>query len=140
MPENIRNKKWSTVGFWVLTGLLAAAFIMSGSTKLVGDQAMAAEYQRWGYPLWFMTFIGAAEVLGGLALLVPGLVTIASSGLVVIMVGAIYTHIAGGDGGAFIAPLVLLGLLAFVGFKRRKDAILPKFLSEKGSKISYTTS
>lgn len=66
-----------------------------------------------GLPGWFGGFIGGAELLGGIGLLIPRLVRPAALGLIVIMLGAVFMHatkIPGGlDNG--VPALVSLALL-----------------------------
>jgi len=64
--------------------------------------------------------IGAVEVLGGILLLIPRLAIYAVAMLVIVMLGAAYTHIVNGEGLAVIRPLVFLSLLAIAGQVRRK--------------------
>ena len=79
-------------------------------------------------PGWFLRFIGVAEVLGAIGLILPGLLRIksgltplAASGLVVIMVGATTLTLAGfvpGGVGSALIPLVVGLLSAFVAYSR----------------------
>jgi len=79
---------------WVLQGLLAALFLFAGAMKLVSP--IAALTQQVPLPGPFLRFIGVAEVLGALGLVLPGLLRIrpvltplAAAGLVIIMSGAV---------------------------------------------------
>jgi uncharacterized membrane protein YfcA len=72
-----------------------------------------------------MRFIGVAEVLGGIGLILPGLVRIrpsltplAAAGLVIIMIGATVITLVGGDLLAALIPLVVGLLAAFVAYGR----------------------
>lgn len=110
------------VGIWVVTALLAAVFMMAGGAKLSGHPEMVANFARWGYPAWFRVALGGAEVALALLLLVPRTAWLGAAGIVVVMVGATYTHaiIEGKFGPA--AFTVVLGLLsAFVGWVRRPE-------------------
>ena len=78
---------------WILQGLLAALFLFTGGTKLV----LPIEEMTKQVPLpgLFLRFIGVAEVLGAIGLILPGLLHIrpgltplAAAGLVIIMIGA----------------------------------------------------
>ena len=124
---------------WILQGLLAALFVFAGGVKLVlplekltGPVAL---------PGLFIRFLGVAEVLGGLGLVLPGLLGIrpgltplAAVGLVIIMVGAVAITIAGGDVTAALMPLVVGLLLAFVAYARWRLA--PHRESVRASRIS----
>ena len=45
----------------------------------------------WGYPAWFRTFIGVAEIGGGLLLVLPRTAPYAAAALITIMLGAFWT-------------------------------------------------
>ena len=109
--------KTKNVVLWVLQGLLAALFLFAGVMKFVMPVAeMAAQSNL---PGWFFHFIGAAEILGALGLILPGLTRIApvltpiaAAGLVVVMIGAVALTVPMGVSQA-IMPFVT-GILAAV--------------------------
>ena len=107
---------------WVVQGLLAALFLFAGGVKFVLPAEML---EQGGLPAAFMLFIGAAEVLGALGLVLPGLLRIrpgltplAAAGLVIIMSGATGLTLAGGGGAGALVPLVVGLLAAFVAYGR----------------------
>ncbi len=118
---------------WVIQGLLAAVFLMSGLSKLLTPPEVMAAQMALPLPIWFIQFIGACEVLGALGLVLPGLLHIrtgltplAAAGLTIIMVGAVVTTLLGGYGIAVaLMPLVVLVLVAFVAYGRTRLAPLP---------------
>jgi hypothetical protein len=89
MPQMKRN-----VVFWVFQGLLAVLFLFTGGMKLV----IPVEQMQQGptaLPGWFLRFLGVAEILGALGLILPGLFRIktvltpvAAGCLLIIMIGA----------------------------------------------------
>ena len=114
-----------TYALWIVQGLLAALFIFAGVMKLV----LPLEQLKGPVELsgWFLRFIGVMETLGGIGLVLPGLLRIATwltplaaLGLVIIMTGAVAITIMGGElGGAAISLVV--GLLAvFVAYGRSR--------------------
>jgi hypothetical protein len=103
---------------WVVQGLLAALFLFAGGAKLVlPAEAMKGPIEL---PVAFLRFIGAAEVLGAIGLIIPWLTRIrpvltplAAAGLVIIMIGA--TVLTGvGMGIAQAAFPGIVGSLALV--------------------------
>ena len=105
-------------GTWFLQIVLALLFILSGSGKFFGmAEVWARHFAGWGYPDGFSYLIGALEVLGGLALLVPMTAGLGAAGLAVIMAGAISTHALHSE--PFWGPLIFGGLLGVLAFLRR---------------------
>ena len=108
---------------WIAQGILAALFLFAGGMKLVLPAAALAAQSH--LPGGFMKFIGLAETLGALGLVLPGLfhirerlTSLAAAGLVIIMVGAVVTTIVLGQPGAIVPALVGV-LAAYVAWGRR---------------------
>jgi hypothetical protein len=107
---------------WIVQGLLAALFLFAGVMKLVMPlDKLAGPVELPGV---FIRFIGVAEALGGLGLILPGLLRIkpgltplAAVGLVIIMIGAVVITLPSGLGDALI-PLIVGLLAAFVAYGR----------------------
>ena len=107
---------------WIVQGLLAALFLFAGGMKLV----LPLDKLTGPVPLpgWFMRFIGVAEVLGAIGLILPGLLHIrpgltplAAAGLVIIMIGATVLTLKISAAQALI-PLAVGLLLSFVIYGR----------------------
>ncbi len=114
--------KTKSVVLWVLQGLLAALFLFAGVMKFVMPVAEMAEQSH--LPGWFFHFIGTAEVLGALGLVLPGLTRIApwltplaASGLAIIMIGAVAMTVSTAPAQA-IFPLVIGVLAAAIAWGR----------------------
>jgi uncharacterized membrane protein YphA (DoxX/SURF4 family) len=108
---------------WTIQALLALLFLFAGGMKLVLPIEKMTE--QMPLPGAFLRFIGIAEVLGGLGLVLPGLVGIqqgltplAASGLVIIMIGATVVSLMTGGVGAALFPFAVGLLLAFVTYGR----------------------
>ncbi len=82
-----------------------------------------------GMPAWlsisFLHFIGACEVLGGVALILPGLLHIkpaltprAAACLTIIVIGATVVTVMGGMIATAVLPLIATLLAAFVAYGR----------------------
>src|SRR2546429_832113 len=69
-----RGRSTMNVALWIVQGLLAALFLFAGGAKLVLPLDQLAG--PVALPGWFLRFIGAAEVLGALGLVLPGLLRI----------------------------------------------------------------
>ena len=111
------------VALWIVQGLLAALFLFAGGAKLVMSlDQMAGPV---ALPEWFLRFIGVAEVLGALGLILPGLLRIrpgltplAAAGLVIIMIGATVIGLVGGMVAVALMNVVVVLLAAFVAYGR----------------------
>lgn len=115
---------------WIIQILMALLFLFGGGVKLVtsADQWQAQvqtlpEAMRFSHG--FMTFIGVAEVLGGLGLVLPGIVRkwkgltpLAALGLTIVMIGAVVVSVKGFGVAAGILPFVVGLLCAFVAYGR----------------------
>jgi uncharacterized membrane protein YphA (DoxX/SURF4 family) len=118
-----------TYALWVVQVLLALLYLFTGGMKLVLPiEELTAQVP---FPGWFVRFIGTAEVLGALGLVLPGLTRIrpgltplAAAGLVIIMVGATVVTLATMDAGLALIPLVVGLLAAFVAYGRWRLAPL----------------
>src|SRR5258708_9776216 len=108
------------VGAWTLQGILAAAFLAAGVAKLTGAPFMVDLFSQIGLGQSFRIVTGAVEVAGAVALLVPGLASIAGVWLGATMVGAVATHLVILHTSP--APAVILVLLnALVVYLRRDE-------------------
>ena len=114
-----------TYALWIVQGLLAALFLLSGGMKLVLPLEQLAG--PVALPGWFVRFIGVMEVLGALGLILPGLFRIrqgltplAAAGLVIIMIGATAISLMTGDPALALIPAVTGILAAFVAVGRRR--------------------
>jgi DoxX-like family len=116
-----------TYALWIVQGLLALLFLFTGGVKLVLPLEVLTEQSP--LPGLFVRFLGVAEVLGAIGLILPGLLGIrpgltllAASGLVIIMIGATVLTLAGVVPSGGVAPVLIplvVGLLsAFVAYGR----------------------
>ena len=116
-----------TYALWTVQALLALLFLFAGGMKLT----LPPEVFEGGpvaLPVAFVRFIGVAQVLGALGLVLPGLLRIhtgltplAAAGLVIIMSGATALGLAGVGGSdpmLALIPLVVGLLAAFVAYGR----------------------
>ena len=109
---------------WIAQVLLAAIFLLTGTTKLTQPRLkMAAGPMRWAADVTDRQFrtIGLLEVLGAIGLILPAalgiaplLTSLAAVGLVLVMVGAIYTHLRYDERERLAVPIVVLALAVFV--------------------------
>jgi uncharacterized membrane protein YphA (DoxX/SURF4 family) len=123
---------------WTAQALLAAVFLFAGASKFIMSvEEMTRDIQLPGV---FLRFIGSAEILGAIGLILPsllrirpGLTPLAAAGLVIIMIGATAVSFMIGGVVMALAPLVVGLLAAFVAYGRWKLA--PIEASSRGSAL-----
>lgn len=121
------KRRGANRALWVLQGLLALLFLFAGTMKLaLPIDALHGPVNLSGA---FLRFIGVAEVLGAIGLILPallrikvGLTPLASAGLVIIMIGATVTTVVGVGVSAAILPATVGVLAAVVAYGRSQWA------------------
>lgn len=110
---------------WTIQTLLAALFLFAGSMKLILPIAPMSAMS--GLPGPFLRFIGVAEVLGAVGLVLPWLLRIrpvltplAATGLFIIMIGAVAVTMAGGSVVGAIVPAIVGAFLTTVAYGRSR--------------------
>jgi uncharacterized membrane protein YphA (DoxX/SURF4 family) len=116
------------IALWIIAGLLAVAFLASGAMKLIQPREKLAA-SGMGFAEDFgagaVNAIGALEILAAVGLVLPAaldiapvLVPLAAVGLVLLMVGAIVTHVRRHEAQAIVMNLALLALAGLVAWGR----------------------
>jgi len=119
----VGERKGINVALWVIQVLLALLFLFAGSMKfIIPIEVMTKQV---ALPGAFLRFIGAAEILGAIGLILPGLLRIrtaltplAASGLLVIVIGATVLMLRTSGVTQAISPFVTALLSAFVAYGR----------------------
>jgi uncharacterized membrane protein YphA (DoxX/SURF4 family) len=124
-----RRKPNMNIALWIVQALLAALFLFTGGMKLIMPIEEMLKQMPLPLPGWFLRFIGVAELLGGLGLVLPWLLRIrprltslAAAGLVIIMIGATVFTLMSGEIAMALMPLVVGILCAFVTYGRWRPA------------------
>lgn len=91
---------------------------------VVASSRMAADFARWGYPEWFRSAVGAAQMPGSGLLLAARTTRPAALLLGAVMSGALRTHVAHNEWERALLPLalLLLGAVAAVRVPRAQRA------------------
>lgn len=118
--------KTKKILFYVLTALVSLVFIMGAYPKLVADPMSVEGFAKAHLPLWFMYFIGVAEVAGAIGLWIPKLSKWAAYGLTIIMVGAIVVTVIFTGVVQAIVPVVIIAILWYINkLSAEKKAMMP---------------
>lgn len=113
-----RDSKVRNVILWILSVLVAVAFIGAGGSKLAGAPEMVAAYDKIGVGQWFRYLTAFIEIGSGIGLLIPKYAFYAAAMLVITMVGAVIAHLTA-LGGSPAPALVLLVLSAVIAWLRK---------------------
>ena len=118
---------------WITQIVLALLFLFAGGTKLLLSSETLASMgspNQVVLPVWFLRFIGVAEVLGALGLILPGLfrrqqhlTALAALGLTIIMIGAVVVTTIGDGPKMAITPLIVGLLCGLVAYARMKPSL-----------------
>lgn len=93
--------------------------LASALPKLIGNQYAVDAFDKIGWGSAGMYTIGALELAGGVALLVPVLQSVAAVALSALMVGAFVVQMTVFDGENAATPLILIVPLALIAWARR---------------------
>ena len=108
-----RNK----IIYWIATIWLSLGMMSTGIVQLIKMKEETEMMTHLGYPLYFLTILGVWKILGVITLLLPAgrlvyldiLKEWAYAGFFFAMSGAIFSHLASGDGAKeFFGPTLLL--------------------------------
>ncbi|HZH63110.1 MAG TPA: DoxX family protein [Metabacillus sp.] len=122
----------------IIQGLLAVVFILAGIVKLIGQEKQVQMFTKtFDYSLWFMYVIGIGEILVGIGLIAgfwKSRLTFSASILsVMLMAGAVISHINAGEKIGEVMPSILLMILGLVTFIGKRLMISKKEQSYLGS-------
>ncbi|GAA2595698.1 MULTISPECIES: DoxX family protein [Streptomyces] len=112
-----RRARIALRGLQVLLALFYA--IPSALPKLIAHPSAAESFEKLGWGSAGMYTIGALELAGAIALLIPVLQSVAAMALSALMVGAFIVQVAVFDGQYAATPLILIVPLALIAWARR---------------------
>jgi hypothetical protein len=123
---------------WIVQGLLALIFLFTGGMKLI--LPLESLTKQVPLPGLLLRFVGVAEVLGAIGLILPGflgirqgLTPLAAAGLMIVMIGATAFTLAEGGAALALIPLVVGFFSAFVAIGRWR--LLPNRGSARSSRL-----
>ena len=98
--------------------------LSSAGVQLAKMKAEVDAMTHLGYPIYLLNILGVWKILGMAAVLAPGFVLLkewAYAGFFFAMSGAVYSHLAVGDGLTAILPALLLIVLTLVSWYLRPE-------------------
>lgn len=115
------------IALWVAQGVLAGIFLLAGYTKVTREHGELAERMEWveDFTGPFIKFVGWAEVLGAIGLILPAatgiaplLTPTAAAALAVEQVGAAIVHGRRKEAQMIPVNLVLIAGAVFIAWGR----------------------
>jgi putative oxidoreductase len=97
---------------WICIALLTLQFLAAGLGKFLG--AWSSKFDGWGYPLMFMYIIGLFELTGVAGLYLSITRKWSALLLILIMIGAAYTHISSTEYLRIIHNVIIAGIASLV--------------------------
>ena len=114
--------KSTKIIYWIATIWLALGMASTGIAQLIKVKEEADMFTHLGYPLYFLTILGTWKLLGVIAVLIPKFALLKEwtyAGFFFTATGAVFSHIAVGDGTKeFIGPVLLLVLTIVSWYSR----------------------
>ena len=108
------------VVLWVFALFLAWVFIRQGIDKFSDTGGWARAFRVWHFPAWFRVLIGVLETGAGLLLLTRRTAFAGALVIIVVMLGAMGTHVYWGQPRQVTSEVLPLFLATMVAIGRRK--------------------
>ena len=116
-----RNK----IIYWVATLWLALGMVSTGIVQIIKMNEEVDMMKHLGYPVYFLTILGVWKILGVIAILIPKTPLLKEwtyAGFFFAMSGAVFSHLACGDGAKdFFGPVLLLVLIIVSWYFRPEE-------------------
>jgi hypothetical protein len=123
MSSDIQTTSGSKAMLWtgrVISGLIAAALVVSAVFKFTQSEKVVTEFGRLGWPDDLFLTLGVIELACAILYAIPQTAVLGAILVTGYLGGAIATHVRIED--AFLPPLVM-GVLGWVGLYLRDDRL-----------------
>lgn len=121
--ENRRQVVLDVV-LWAFALFLAWVFIRQGFAKFSDSSGWARAFRAWHFPVWFRVLIGVAETAAAVLLLTRRTAFAGAIIIIVVMIGAMGTHVYWGRPDQVTSEILPLFLATMVALGRRKSFFL----------------
>lgn len=125
-----------SIVLWIVQVLLAAMFLWHGSLFLF-PPAELVDIMNEQFATWFRQFLGVAEILAGIGIILPAatrilpwLTPLAAAGMAIVTASATVLHTSRGEYSSAIMTVVLFALATLVAYMRWK---VKPFTPRKGA-------
>ncbi|HMS09044.1 MAG TPA: DoxX family protein [Pyrinomonadaceae bacterium] len=113
------------VAYWVATLWLSVGMLASAVLQLVRMPEVLQSFGRLGYPRYLLVLLGVWKILGVIVLIAPRMPLLkewAYAGFFFVASGALFSHIAIGDGFVTMLPTAVLLVLTAVSWYLRPES------------------
>ncbi|MEU7380907.1 MULTISPECIES: DoxX family protein [unclassified Streptomyces] len=119
-PASASGRRAARIALRAVQVLLALFFVFASALpKLIAHPTAVESFDRMGWGSAGMYGIGALELAGGVALLIPVLQSVSAMALSALMVGAFIVQLTAFDGQNAATPVVVIVPLAVIAWARR---------------------
>lgn len=100
----------------IMVSIISLMLLYSSMLKLVGYQGMEESFLLWGYSKTFMILVGIVELALSIMIFAKKTRKIGLTGLIILMIGALFTHISNEEYNQIYSAVFLLviGTCSFV--------------------------
>jgi hypothetical protein len=116
--------KTTKIIYWIATIVFAVLMLMDGTAGVLRVEAGKQGMIHLGYPMYILTIVGTAKILGAGAILQTKYTTIkewAYAGFTINFIGAFASRAFAGDGtGLVTLPLIMLAIMFAIYFLWKK--------------------
>ena len=112
------------VVLWLFALFLAWVFIRQGLAKFSDTSGWARAFRVWHFPVWFRVLIGVLETSAGLLLFTRRTAFAGALIIMVVMLGAMGTHVYWGQPRQVTSEILPLFLATMVAIGRRQSFLL----------------
>ena len=113
------------VVLWIFSLFLVWVFVRQGAAKFSDTSGWARAFRLWHFPVWFRVLIGILEIAGSVLLLTRRTAFAGALIIMVVMVGAMGTHVYWGRPGQVTSEILPLTLATIIALGRRKSFVWP---------------
>ena len=105
---------WGDLALWLISAFLVWVFAQQGMAKFSDTSGWARALALWHYPVWFRIVIGVLETVAAVLLLTRRTASIGAAIIVVVMLGAMGTHLYWGQARYLTSEVTPLTLASIV--------------------------
>lgn len=111
---------------WVFSLFLVSVFLRQGWSKFDDASGWSRAFRAWHFPTWFRIMIGILETGAALLLLTKRTAFAGAAIIIVVMLGAMGTHIYWGRPQQVTSEILPLVLATIVAIGRRRSFVLQR--------------